>query len=719
MAYEPLHHKYRPQTFGQLVGQGAIATTLSNALQQNRIAPAYLFCGPRGTGKTSSARILAKSLNCLNSPVPTPEPCGTCQVCREITVGASLDIVEIDAASNTGVDNIRELIERAQFAPVQCRHKLYVLDEVHMLSTAAFNALLKTLEEPPPQVVFVLATTDPQRVLPTIISRCQRFDFRRIPLDAMVQHLTYIAQQESIAITPDALQLVAQLSQGGLRDAESLLDQLGLLDGEITIEAVWDLVGAVPERDLLTLVQAVGADDGSQVLILARQLMDRGREPLMVLQSLVAFYRDLLIAKTAGERRDLVAITPTIWAEMVPFAQGLPLTLLLASQQHLRTAEVQVKNTTQPRLWLEITLMGLLPSAQGQLVTAVSVPAVTAPAAKHLPVQSPSRPPSSSPPSVTPQVNSLTSAVPAPVSPLAEQPAPIPSAPAPSAPVSPIADKPAPVAPAPVSPGVDQSTVQPTVFPAPQIDPEDEPNAASPASPSTKTAAAPAMGSLSDIWAKIVAQLTPMGTQVLMRQHGHLLSCDGVEARVGITNDKLMRMAEDRLRNVEIALEKVFGYKLQVSMVVAPSDATAAPPPVAQFSTAQPQPKASIPPPARLPTPQEKTSPASAPAQAVLGNSRPAAQNPPAPPAASVSPVPLAAPVTPAIVSPQGQDATNTPASWQSESDLERSVKSFAQFFSGQIVNLDDDPTDEAEATTQSGQPSNQPSAEPGPDVPF
>ena len=283
-----------------------------------------------------------------------------------------------------------------------CRHKLYVLDEVHMLSTAAFNALLKTLEEPPPQMVFVLATTDPQRVLPTIISRCQRFDFRRIPLDAMVQHLEYIAQQESIAITPDALQLVAQLSQGGLRDAESLLDQLGLLDGEITIESVWDLVGAVSERDLLALVQAVGADDGTQVLILARQLMDRGREPLMVLQSLVAFYRDLLIAKTAADRRDLVAITPPIWAEMLPFAQEMPLSLLLASQQHLRSAEVQVKHTTQPRLWLEITLMGLLPSAQGQPVSVVSavrsapVPAV-APVKQPVPPLPP-QPEKSSPP---------------------------------------------------------------------------------------------------------------------------------------------------------------------------------------------------------------------------------------------------------------------------------------------------------------------------------
>ena len=161
VGYEPLHHKYRPQTFADLVGQDAIATTLTSAIESQRIAPAYLFTGPRGTGKTSSARILAKSLNCLNSPQPTPQPCGHCVVCHEIAQGNSMDVVEIDAASNTGVDNIRDLIERAQFAPVQCRYKIYCLDEVHMLSTAAFNALLKTLEEPPAQVVFILATTDP------------------------------------------------------------------------------------------------------------------------------------------------------------------------------------------------------------------------------------------------------------------------------------------------------------------------------------------------------------------------------------------------------------------------------------------------------------------------------------------------------------------------------------------------------------------------------
>ncbi|MEO0354104.1 MAG: DNA polymerase III subunit gamma/tau, partial [Cyanobacteria bacterium P01_A01_bin.3] len=259
MAYIPLHHKYRPQRFADVVGQSAVVQTLSNAIRSDRIAPAYLFCGPRGTGKTSSARILAKSLNCVDGP--TPEPCNQCNACTSITNGSSLDVIEIDAASNTGVDNIRELIERSQFAPVNCRYKVYVLDEVHMLSTAAFNALLKTLEEPPPQVVFVLATTDPQRVLPTVISRCQRFDFRRIPLESMVEHLQKIAGTEEIAIANPALELIAQIAQGGLRDAESLLDQLSLLPEQIEVENVWDLVGAVPERELLALLDALDRKD--------------------------------------------------------------------------------------------------------------------------------------------------------------------------------------------------------------------------------------------------------------------------------------------------------------------------------------------------------------------------------------------------------------------------------------------------------------------------
>ncbi len=675
MAYEPLHHKYRPQTFAQLVGQGAIATTLSNALRQNRIAPAYLFCGPRGTGKTSSARILAKSLNCLSSELPTPEPCGQCQVCREITVGASLDIVEIDAASNTGVDNIRELIERAQFAPVQCRHKLYVLDEVHMLSTAAFNALLKTLEEPPPHVVFVLATTDPQRVLPTIISRCQRFDFRRIPLDAMVQHLDYIARQEAIAIAPDALQLVAQLSQGGLRDAESLLDQLGLLDGEITVEAVWDLVGAVSERDLLDLVKAVSADDGAQVLILARQLMDRGREPLMVLQSLVAFYRDLLIAKTASERRDLVAITPSIWSEMVTFAQALPLPLLLSSQQHLRTAEVQIKNTTQPRLWLEITLMGLLPSAldQGHISESVAV-TTSSPPAKV-----------ASSPSVAPQPQPPT-AGPAPHKPTPATPQTKPAAQPFSLNVQPSSLKDTANKPPTVAAANQTDSVVPSIDASIDLQKNTEPEIAKPSAANT----APAMGSLSDIWAKIVAQLEPFGTKVLMRQQAKLLTCDGVEATVGIRSQPLMKMAQDRLNNVETAFEKVFGHKIRVTMVVAATDEGAAP----DASPAPASPVAAVSSPSKPPKTSSGSSAMSAPNQ------------PPAVPSVRSASSPEPPPDLPTSLN--NGSAPGSGPTWEGESELDRSVKSFAQFFNGQIVNLDDETSD-----------ATKPSTEPGPDVPF
>ncbi|MBE9181679.1 DNA polymerase III subunit gamma/tau, partial [Oculatella sp. LEGE 06141] len=404
MPYEPLHHKYRPQRFAELVGQHAIAATLSNALHQQRIAPAYLFTGPRGTGKTSSARILSKSLNCVASEVPTSSPCGVCATCRAITNGSALDVIEIDAASNTGVDNIRELIERAQFAPVQCRFKVYVIDEVHMLSVAAFNALLKTLEEPPDRVVFVLATTDPQKVLPTIISRCQRFDFRRIPLDDMVDHLGTIAAKEAISITGDAIQLVAQISQGGLRDAESLLDQLSLLDGEITVERVWDLVGAVPERDLLLLLRAIAQDNAAAVLDQARHLMNRGREPLIVLQNLASFYRDLLIAKASPDRNDLVALTPPTWTELCDFAQAFDLAAILVGQQHLRESEAQVKNTTQPRLWLEVTLIGLLPSAiASQKAVVAHQPIGSTPQA--MPQRSPAVVPGSSlPPSSPKQV---------------------------------------------------------------------------------------------------------------------------------------------------------------------------------------------------------------------------------------------------------------------------------------------------------------------------
>ncbi|MCC5627280.1 DNA polymerase III subunit gamma/tau [Nostoc sphaeroides] len=512
MSYEPLHHKYRPKSFAELVGQEAIATTLTNAIGTSKIAPAYLFTGPRGTGKTSSARILAKSLNCLKGDKPTAEPCGVCEVCQGITKGYALDIIEIDAASNTGVDNIRELIEKAQFAPVQCRYKVYVIDECHMLSTQAFNALLKTLEEPPRHVVFVLATTDPQRVLPTIISRCQRFDFRRIQLEAMVKHLSAIAFKENIHISPDAVTLVGQLAQGGLRDAESLLDQLGLLAGEVTPDRVWDLVGTVSEQDLLGLLNAIAQDKPEAVLDCTHYILDRGREPLTLLQNLAAFYRDLLIAKTAPNRHDLVACTQQTWTALVEFAQYFDMSVILAGQKHLREAEVQIKNTTQPRLWLEVTLLGLLPSAT---IIQPQAPSVTQ--RVNTSVVSPSYSPAvaqnnavSSLPVAEPQTNhnSANNDI------AAAQNQPVTSPP-------------------PVEQQTNHNSAVNSVSP-PTPEPVSVPVSPAIVEPVTSEVVGEAEYDLTQVWQQMLANLQPKSRQEMLRQMGQLIEFDGVVARIAI-----------------------------------------------------------------------------------------------------------------------------------------------------------------------------------------
>ena len=991
MPYEPLHHKYRPQTFGDLVGQSTIALTLSNALKQARIAPAYLFTGPRGTGKTSSARILAKSLNCLASSHPTPHPCGKCEACVAIAKGSALDVMEIDAASNTGVDNIREIIERSRFAPVQCRYKIYAIDECltgdsliqtseglmriddpnikgkqvlsynedtnvweykkvlrwlergtkktltiktgsyritctanhlirtetgwieagnlkegmkilspvsadvallsknialmvdnedlpedislkeinteqnptilakslnkqkpynlyvnadvkknlifptfskkkekelevsnltgidihtekvmdsgiseakilsipvnnyklsngdlstelylgmeasntqthtadfpdyagltdqsskngwstkqpvydncvhkykmsliedmaknrpfakqlailsykkfiqllslvlkanqfqrngfnllpqkdlpggtwmtalsnlvhkvvprsfftlkdflkeriksllnglqiwdipqvqnlilenrhkkltttskweqnlvengcqtynntqslpwttnleevesishadscekvydlevednhnfvangllvhncHMLSTAAFNALLKTLEEPPPQVVFILATTDPQRVLSTIISRCQRFDYRRIPLMEMTRHLRYIADEEKIAIADDALTLIAQIANGGLRDAESLLDQLSLLPETISVAKVWDLVGAVPEQDLLKLLQAINGNDSLGVLEQCRSLLDRGREPLVVLQNLASFYLNLLIAKTAPQRPDMTAVTETCWQQLCTEVVNWDTSLILRGQQHLQEAETQLKHTTQPRLWLEVTLLGLLPQAS----TAIANQALTL-------VNSPP-PPSQSPAIANPQTSTAVPAV-------ATQDA-----------VTVAAIKPEKsITPAPLAPP------KPEHYPVERsnqhhieqnIEGKDSTESKAAVTKAVSTALSSVAVSPSDveavapnssqdpvanqkIWSKVVSCLQPPTTQALLKQQCHLVSFDGLSAIVGISSDRLQKLHQGKVPNIEQAFAQVCQRKVRVQLEVA------------------------------------------------------------------------------------------------------------------------------------------------------
>ncbi|WP_375471871.1 DNA polymerase III subunit gamma/tau [uncultured Nostoc sp.] len=544
MSYEPLHHKYRPKSFAELVGQEAIATTLTNAIGTSKIAPAYLFTGPRGTGKTSSARILAKSLNCLKSDKPTAEPCGVCEVCQGIAKGYALDVIEIDAASNTGVDNIRELIEKAQFAPVQCRYKVYVIDECHMLSTQAFNALLKTLEEPPKYVVFVLATTDPQRVLPTIISRCQRFDFRRIQLEAMVKHLSAIASYENIHISPDAVTLVAQLSQGGLRDAESLLDQLGLLAGKVTPERVWDLVGTVSEQDLLALLNAIAQDKPEAVLDCTHHILDRGREPLTILQNLAAFYRDLLIAKTAPNRHDLVACTQQTWTVLIEFAQYFDMSVILAGQKHLREAEVQIKNTTQPRLWLEVTLLGLLPSATNIQPQAASVtPRV------NIPVVSPSYPPAvaqnhpvSSVPLAEPKTNHNSASA---NHQAAAQNQPVTS----SSPVEQQTNHNS------VTDSVSPPTLEPVAVPVPSVNIESV----------TSEVVGEAEYDLIQIWQKVLANLQPKSRQEMLRQMSQLIEFDGVVARIAI-KQAWFDKGKSYLPMITAAFQQTFQREIQINL---------------------------------------------------------------------------------------------------------------------------------------------------------
>ena len=535
MTYEPLHHKYRPQTFSDLIGQETIALTLSNALKQAKIAPAYLFTGPRGTGKTSSARILAKSLNCLTSSQPTPHPCGKCEACMAIAKGSALDVMEIDAASNTGVDNIREIIERSRFAPVQCRYKIYAIDECHMLSTAAFNALLKTLEEPPPQVVFILATTDPQRVLSTIISRCQRFDYRRIPLAEMVKHLKYIADCESIKIADDAVTLVAQISNGGLRDAESLLDQLSLMPETITVEKVWDLVGAVPEQDLLKLLQAINNNDSLAVLQQCRSLLDRGHEPLVVLQNLATFYLNLLIAKTAPQHAELTAVTETCWQELCTEAKNWQTALILRGQQHLKEAETQLKRTTQPRLWLEVTLLGLLPEAVSNITTQAEAIVPTSPKQVVTPL-----PTVVIAPPETPQNIQAVSVTPVNIPP--ENPAPQPSA-----------------------------VPQKTQSPAPQVaQPNPEPRSlvTQPATPTSELSHSIDSAANQQIWSQVVNRLQPPTTQALLKQQCHLVNFEGTNAVVGVSSANLEKMTQQKIPNIEAAFAEVCQRKVRVQIEV-------------------------------------------------------------------------------------------------------------------------------------------------------
>lgn len=299
--YQVLARKYRPQSFQDVLGQDAIVTTLKNAIKRGSLAHAYLFCGSRGTGKTTLARVLAKALNCLN-PTADHEPCNCCSSCREITSGHSLDVLEIDGASHRGIDDIRQINDTVGYAASSGKYKIYIIDEVHMLTKEAFNALLKTLEEPPPMVLFFFATTEPQKVLPTILSRCQRFNLNRIPLTAIMNKLRLIAKDLNVSVEEEALRLLAVRADGGLRDAESLFDQiLAFHEGDITVKTVTAILGMMPRDCFFELDRAGKEANLSVAFDIVHQLYSQGKDVNYFLECLTEHFRHILVVKLAGK----------------------------------------------------------------------------------------------------------------------------------------------------------------------------------------------------------------------------------------------------------------------------------------------------------------------------------------------------------------------------------------------------------------------------------
>lgn len=369
MATQALYRRWRPQTFDEVIGQEHVVQTLRNALASGRVAHAYLFTGPRGTGKTSVARILAKAVNCL-----APEgqrPCNECHICRAMSDGSHLDLVEIDAASNTGVDDVRDLREKINFAPNEARQKVYVIDEVHMLSNAAFNALLKTLEEPPGHALFVLATTEPHKIPETILSRCQRFDFRRVGVEQIVAKLERICQAEGAEVEQAALEAIARAATGSLRDAESLLDQvLAFADERITLELVQRLLGATAQETVAELVDALIVGDTARGLRLINDAVDGGVDPRQLTRQLLEYLRNLLLLRTAGDA--LVNVTAEIRQRMRAQAKAFSPEQLTTVIRRFGEAEFNLKVQAQPQLPLELAFVEVALSREQREPSAIS-----------------------------------------------------------------------------------------------------------------------------------------------------------------------------------------------------------------------------------------------------------------------------------------------------------------------------------------------------------
>lgn len=429
MASQSLYRKWRSQTFGDLVGQEPVIRTLKNALTTGALAHAYLFAGPRGTGKTSTARLLAKTINCLQPR--DGEPCNVCVQCQEITAGTSFNVIEIDAASNRGIDSIRELREKVMVPPTSGKYKVYILDEAHMLTTEAFNALLKTLEEPPPHAIFVMATTDVHKMLPTVLSRCQRFDFKRITTSQIVEHLRFIAEQEQVQLDQGAAELIARSAAGGMRDALSLLDQAIAYSGkQISLAQVQTMLGVADPRAILKFITHVSNLDSAAGLHLINELAEAGADLRQVNIQITDYWRSMMLAKAGADIVAILDSTTDEINEIRQIAQGFALSELTECARIFAQNDLMQKSQGTPQLGLELALLASIEvhrrggaAAPATAPTAPVVRPTAAPSPERARLAAPVATPPPVPPRPEPRVAPVPVANPIPVAqPPAENP---------------------------------------------------------------------------------------------------------------------------------------------------------------------------------------------------------------------------------------------------------------------------------------------------------